>query len=488
MSLFCVVAGLLGHAAALEPMGVSDILGGVPSVDANVAGSSGARDLRTLPEVVALMANAPHHQSEAFWRCAARTPDEVNQMQACLQEAFATDDEKLKVHLHEATHAVRHAGAEASLESSATAPESAAPAKAVNLDDLQSRMGRLDGLLGRIHAPPKPEATPEAAMAETADAPRADDLPTATTLVANQAGLLTGLLPVHDAEPPLVEAAAAAPTSVVGQILAPATASSLAATIHSVEEMTSSAALPAAQKVAAGPDESYASSAAQAAVDTVSLADRDVGPLPVPSFQHLGTNTTRGRWLPDESNEASGYGTNTSSGRWVPAEAFQEANSVAEANALAETASADAQAADAKAQAAQAEAEAVVAEAAVRAARAEQQAKLNAQALGEAEAALKLAEVQSKKRLAEVTPNPNPNPSPNPSPNPNPNPYPNPNPNQADAQLKKREEQLDKQQSRLATVELASAQLVKHLHAEAELKTRSETELKKRHARYCASP
>jgi hypothetical protein len=35
----------------------------------------------------------------------------------------------------------------------------------------------------------------------------------------------------------------------------------------------------------------------------------------------------------------------------------------------------------------------------VRAARAEQQAKLNAQALSEAEAALKLAEVQSKKRL-----------------------------------------------------------------------------------------
>ena len=33
MSLFCVVAGLLGHAAALEPMGVSDILGGVPSVN-----------------------------------------------------------------------------------------------------------------------------------------------------------------------------------------------------------------------------------------------------------------------------------------------------------------------------------------------------------------------------------------------------------------------------------------------------------------------
>ena len=110
MSLFCVVAGLLGHAAALEPMGVSDILGGVPSVDANVAGSSGAsgasRDLRTLPEVVALMANAPHFQSEAFWRCAARTPDEVNQMQACLKEAFATNDEKLKAHLDEATHAV----------------------------------------------------------------------------------------------------------------------------------------------------------------------------------------------------------------------------------------------------------------------------------------------------------------------------------------------------------------------------------------------
>ena len=33
MSLVCVVAGLLGHAAALEPMGLSDILGGVPSVD-----------------------------------------------------------------------------------------------------------------------------------------------------------------------------------------------------------------------------------------------------------------------------------------------------------------------------------------------------------------------------------------------------------------------------------------------------------------------
>ena len=414
MSLFCVVAGLLGHAAALEPMGVSDILGGVPSVDANVAGSSGARDLRTLPEVVALMANAPHHQSEAFWRCAARTPDEVNQMQACLKEAFATDDEKVKAHLDEATHAVRNAGA----ESTAAAPESAVPAKAVNLDDLQSRMGRLDGLLGRIHAPPKPEATPEAAMAETADAPRADDLPTATTLVANQAGLLTGLLPVHDAEPPLVEAAAAAPTSVVGQILAPATASSLAATIHSVEEMTSSAALPAAQKVAAGPDESYGSSAAQAAVDTVSLADRDVGPLPVPSFSHLGTNTSRGRWLPDASTEANGYGTNTSSGRWVPTEAFQEASSVAEANALAETASADAQAADAKAQAAQAEAEAVVAEAAVRAARAEQQAKLNAAALGEAEAKLKLAEVKGNKRL--VSPRPAPTPTRNPNPNPAP--------------------------------------------------------------------
>ena len=152
MSLFCVVAGLLGHAAALEPMGVSDILGGVPSVDANVAGSSGAsgasRDLRTLPEVVALMANAPHFQSEAFWRCAARTPDEVNQMQACLKEAFATNDEKLKAHLDEATHAVRNAGAEESLVSTAKVPESAAPAKAVNMDDLESRMGRLDGLLG----------------------------------------------------------------------------------------------------------------------------------------------------------------------------------------------------------------------------------------------------------------------------------------------------------------------------------------------------
>ena len=431
MSLFCVVAGLLGHAAALEPMGVSDILGGVPSVDANVAGSSGAsgasRDLRTLPEVVALMANAPHFQSEAFWRCAARTPDEVNQMQACLKEAFATNDEKLKAHLDEATHAVRNAGAEESLVSTAKVPESAAPAKAVNMDDLESRMGRLDGLLGRIHAPPKPEAAPEAmagAMPET-DAPskhEAADLPTATALVANQPGLLTGLLPVHDAEPPLVEAAAAAPSSVVGQILAPATASSLAATIHSVEEMTSSAALPAAQKVAAGPDESLGSSAAQAAVDTVSLADRDVGPLPVPSFSHLGTNTSRGTWLPDASSEANGYGTNTSSGRWVPTEAFQEASSVAEANALAETASADAQAADAKAQAAQAEAEAVVAEAAVRAARAEQQAKLNAQALSEAEAALKLAEVQSKKRLVSprlapsLTLAPNPNPDPNPRP------------------------------------------------------------------------
>ena len=419
MSLFCVVAGLLGHAAALEPMGVSDILGGVPSVDADVAASSGAsgasRDLRTLPEVVALMANAPHFQSEAFWRCAARTPDEVNQMQACLKEAFATDDEKLKAHLDEATHAVRNAGA----ESTATAPESAAPAKVVNLDDLQSRMGRLDGLLGRIHAPPKPEATPEM-MPET-DAPskhEAADLPTATALVANQPGLLTGLLPVHDAEPPLVEAVAAAPSSVVGQILAPATATSLAATIHSVEEMTSSAALPAAQKVAAGPDESYGSSAAQAAVDTVSLADRDVGPLPVPSFSHLGTNTKRGRWLPDASTEANGHGTNTSSGRWVPTEAFQEASSVAEANALAETASADAQAADAKAQAAQAEAEAVVAEAAVRAARAEQQAKLNAAALGEAEAKLKLAEVKGNKRL--VSPRPAPTPTRNPNPNPAP--------------------------------------------------------------------
>eukprot|EP00964_Phaeocystis_antarctica_P107884 scaffold72539_cov63-Phaeocystis_antarctica.AAC.1 len=29
MLLFCVVAGLLGHASALEPMGVSDILGGL---------------------------------------------------------------------------------------------------------------------------------------------------------------------------------------------------------------------------------------------------------------------------------------------------------------------------------------------------------------------------------------------------------------------------------------------------------------------------
>ena len=90
--------------------------------------------------------------------------------------------------------------------------------------------------------------------------------------------------------------------------------------------------------------ESYGSSAAQAAVDTVSLADKDVGPLPVPSWSHLGTNTSRGKWLPDASDEAIGYGTNTSNGRWVPTEAFQQASSVAEANALAETASADAQA------------------------------------------------------------------------------------------------------------------------------------------------
>ena len=41
MQLFCVVAGLLGHAAALRPTGVSDILG-VPSVDADAAGSTGA--------------------------------------------------------------------------------------------------------------------------------------------------------------------------------------------------------------------------------------------------------------------------------------------------------------------------------------------------------------------------------------------------------------------------------------------------------------
>ena len=45
MSLFCVVAGLLGHATVLEPMGVSDILGGVPSVHANdAARSSGASE------------------------------------------------------------------------------------------------------------------------------------------------------------------------------------------------------------------------------------------------------------------------------------------------------------------------------------------------------------------------------------------------------------------------------------------------------------
>ena len=53
----------------------------------------------------------------------------------------------------------------------------------------------------------------------------------------------------------------------------------------------------------------------------------------------------------------------------------------------------------------------MVAEAAVRAARAEQQAKLNAQALSEAQAALKLAEAQGKKRLvrrslAELQPSP----------------------------------------------------------------------------------
>ena len=41
MQLFCVVAGLLGHAAALRPTGVSDILG-VPSVDADATGSTGA--------------------------------------------------------------------------------------------------------------------------------------------------------------------------------------------------------------------------------------------------------------------------------------------------------------------------------------------------------------------------------------------------------------------------------------------------------------
>ena len=64
----------------------------------------------------------------------------------------------------------------------------------------------MDGLLGRIHAPPKPEATPEAAPEmEAPSEHEAADLPTATNLVANQPGLLTGLLPVHDAEAPLVE-------------------------------------------------------------------------------------------------------------------------------------------------------------------------------------------------------------------------------------------------------------------------------------------
>ena len=42
MRLSLIVAGLLGHAAALEPMGVGDLLGGTPSAGADVAGSIGA--------------------------------------------------------------------------------------------------------------------------------------------------------------------------------------------------------------------------------------------------------------------------------------------------------------------------------------------------------------------------------------------------------------------------------------------------------------
>ena len=93
MPLLGYVAGLVSLAVALgaEPS-VRDILAGVadPHMDAVSSGSqNGAVNaVSKIPEVATLVATAPYHQSEAFWRCAARSPEEVGQMQACLQEAF----------------------------------------------------------------------------------------------------------------------------------------------------------------------------------------------------------------------------------------------------------------------------------------------------------------------------------------------------------------------------------------------------------------
>lgn len=315
----------------------------------------------------------------------------------------------------------------------ATAPvEPTLPAQAVSLvgsssgglDELQSRMG-LDGLLGRIHAPPKPEAKPEAADASKHDAAA---LPLATSLVSGagasasggQAETVTsssevvapvsqesspsptstesatsatlasaeGEFPVLPADYRAGASAAVTPTvglqapsdtagapsnvtAALGPIGAAAdpplvhgpmdTVANLNAEVAAADEaLRLDAGAAPVRLVPSGPDESFSSSA-QAAVDTVSLADKD-------AQGDKARNLTEGE----------------------------------EAAALAEAASADALAAEAKAQAAQAEAEAVVAEAAVRTAKAEQQAHLNAQALSEAEAALKITEAQSRARIEQA--------------------------------------------------------------------------------------
>jgi hypothetical protein len=209
MPLLGYVAGLVSLAVALgaEPS-VRDILAGVadPHMDAVSSGSqNGAVNaVSKIPEVATLVATAPYHQSEAFWRCAARSPEEVGQMQACLQEAFTDSDEKVKA--YNAMGASREATAPAlatatlatapsDVVAAATAPvEPTLPAQAVGsssggLDELQSRMGRLDGLLGRIHAPPKPEAKPEAADASKHDAAA---LPLATSLVSGAGASASG--------------------------------------------------------------------------------------------------------------------------------------------------------------------------------------------------------------------------------------------------------------------------------------------------------
>ena len=79
-----MLAGLFHLASASEPARGGPSLAAAPGASVSF--------LRSLPDVMSLVDLAPHQQADVFWRCAAKAPDEVAKMQACLHEAFAEKD------------------------------------------------------------------------------------------------------------------------------------------------------------------------------------------------------------------------------------------------------------------------------------------------------------------------------------------------------------------------------------------------------------